>query len=396
MSEGVMVSLDEALDELGMLSNGSRYKREYIQDIEAAYEKRKAENAKWLNWHTRADIVREEDMERKNIPSLEVLAKQQHKDNANLQQNNPAVGQTLHTNGKVEFTNLMSACSNQNVIQDPANTSSTSISIQIGGGNHHPYMMRGVSPMTNPIRGLNCSASMKDSQFVTNITVKQNQSGFPPYSNLKLEKDSYNRRIQFNPRRGCEYRGQYSSPYYHHRVITLPPSISSSSTQPTSSTSMMMNGQYTPSCNTRNKTYPHTSVLKLSGVLTSFKHRTFRTRPRVRFCVREENTDELTAQLSNIKLNTASFNLNNGCATSDQSCPTSTTTTTTIPSSLQVSSRRESTPDNDNLRMAVRNRLLLEPRSRHMSLEPNDPLLRSDLLAISLNHLDLEDESVTH
>jgi len=389
-----MVSLDEALDELGMLSNGSRYKREYIQDIEAAYEKRKAENAKWLNWHTRADIVREEDMERKNIPSLELLAKQQHKHHINFQ-NTPAVGQTGHTNGKVEFTNLMSACSNQNVIQDPANTSSTSISIQIGAGSpHQPYMMRGVSPMTNPLRGLSCSSSInKDSQFVTNITVKQSQSGFPPYSKLKLERDSYNRRVQFNPRRGCEYRSQYSSPYYHHRVITLPPSISSTQTE--SSSSLMMNGQYTPSSHTRTKTYPHTSVLKLSGVLTSFKHRTFRTRPRVRFCVREENTDELTAQLSNIKLNTSSFNMNNSNVTSDQSCVTSTITTTT-PSSLQVSSRRESTPEEDNLRMAVRNRLLLEPRSRHMSLEPNDPLMRSDLLAISLNHLDLEDETVAH
>ena len=52
-----------------------------------------------------------------------------------------------------------------------------SISIQIGAGSpHQPYMMRGVSPMTNPLRGLSCSSSInKDSQFVTNITVKQSQ-----------------------------------------------------------------------------------------------------------------------------------------------------------------------------------------------------------------------------
>lgn len=450
-----MMSLDEALSDLRMLNTDSRCSnREYIQDIESKYEQRKAENAKWLKWQQQADIVRAD--ERKS--AAYGASNQDYMDSAafgSSQDEIPAFGSSKEqisafdssqeqisdfgsneeqipttnilfpsvssaTDSRVEhkpvseFTRIMNQTqsNSQNVVvTDPANSSSNSISIQINQGvptihkaanlqvasTNQPRMgplhMRGRGSCMMPpilrgrgipptLRGLSSRAMApsilsRDSQFVTNITIQQKHSHIPYYSNYKLENDAFNRRMQFNPRRmwNVNQRQQYSSPY---PVITLPPSI--------------------PPCTAVQRyhcgPYPQ-SVVKLSGVLTSFKQRTLRTRARVRFCVREETTDQddLTAQLANIKLDTSSFKLNEngrsglslttggggliGCGFAD------------------FSRRRESTPISSTTDDAegFRSRLVVEPRSRHMSLEPNDPLIRSDLLATSLNNLDLDESS---
>jgi len=430
---GVMLSLDEALSELGMLNTDSKCSRQYIQDIETKYEQRKAENAKWLKWQQQADIVRADDRKSAAYAS----ANQEGMDQSAFS-NNSAADSNCHNqrlassivvnvpsvssatagggehkpvynpvgeNGVSEFTRILhrSSSNSENVVvTDPANSSSNnSISIQInqgeptidrgdytprlGSGTLHP--MRGGCMMPPSLRGLSSRAVSpsilsRDSQFVTNITIQHKHSHIPYYSNYKLEKDAFSRRMQFSPRRmWSQQRQQYSSPY---PVINLPSTI-----PPCTAVERYHCGPYPP------------SVLKLSGVLTSFKQRTLRTRARVRFCVRDESTeqDELTAQLANIKLDTSSFKLNENGRSSISLPPP---LTNSVGSSgligcgfAEISRRRESTPTSSTTDDAegYRSRLIVEPRSRHMSLEPNDPLMRSDLLATSLNNLDLEESS---
>eukprot|EP00088_Acartia_fossae_P053406 TRINITY_DN607_c0_g1_i13.p1 TRINITY_DN607_c0_g1~~TRINITY_DN607_c0_g1_i13.p1 ORF type:complete len:477 (-),score=93.10 TRINITY_DN607_c0_g1_i13:247-1677(-) len=475
MSEaGVMLSLDEALNELGMLSSASRYKKEYIQDIEAKFERRKAENAKWLKWQQRADIVREDSCESS-------AANNGHHQNAQLN------GEVSTNNGLLTANRAPSTNSQQHQPSSSAtpwggglnhsnHSSSNSISIQInqeaGAGVNNGFIPTGENAMMTPqsnlipnplmnvphiptvsaptstamLRGGLCRPPpppllstapciSRDSQYVTNITINHNNQnvviakgspyspgsspysagGCCPYPNLKLENDAYhNRRMQFKPRRmwNGSHRPQYSSPY---RVISLPPAMPH---LPGTTTGVQSYGNRAPNAAGPNHPAPSyaelkLSGLKLSGVLTSFKHRTFRTRARVRFCVAEENTEDLTAQLANIKLDTSSFtNMQN---TNQRPIKGRTPLTSPPPPATNSSEdhdvvfRRESTPggtggsnggglsddDAECLRSSQRQRrLIIEPRSRHMSLEPNDPLMmRSEVLATSLNNLDLEENS---
>jgi len=431
-----MLSLDEALSELGMLNTDNRCRREYIQDIEAKFERRKAENANWIKWQQKADIVREDNTE--HLPPFNYNQSADNRMSSNLMSesgmpsNNdyPKQLSGMPSNGATsivvnlpsgemngdggDFTRIMQQ-QNSNpangVITDPANSSrNNSISIQINQG-PTPFIHRDPMPphprVTQPgplqmrfppsapypaLRGVTSSPSItRDSQFVTNITI-QNQRFYPKY---KLEQDSFNRRMQFSPRRiwSQQHRHQYSSPY---PLISLPSSL------PSSCTSVVQPYHCYPS-----------SVLKLSGVLTSFKHRTFRTRARVRFCLHEENNaDDLTAQLANIKLDTSSFTKLNTKGIKSPPPPTlnssptapcglsltpppSTSNYCTTTTSGALIGRRDSTPTSqvDELDEFSCRRLILEPRSRHMSLEPNDPFIKSDLLATSLNNLDLDESS---
>jgi len=52
-----MEDLDTALNELGMLSNGTKYRLEYLQSIEAAAEARKAANAKDVTINVNSNFV---------------------------------------------------------------------------------------------------------------------------------------------------------------------------------------------------------------------------------------------------------------------------------------------------------------------------------------------------
>jgi len=297
-----------------------------------------------------------------------------------------------------------------------------------------------------------------DQNYVSSISIHHSsQRGpepIPIYTSQKLEDEIRSHRLQYKTRCRSDPSGsttiRLSSPYMS-RLISLPAGV-----PPGPYNSALSLGRGVHACLPQGGAVPpYRTTLKLSGVLTSFKHRTFRTRrSRVRFCAREESTDDLTKQLANIKLDISSVNCSssdrtdtdkNGknmqnftqikpysyfkerhphhsggpslCLTSEPllsnscPCPASTdlnlngqaqagislesldATCTTTSSSTTTSSNVVSLTSND-LRVSGRPRLILEPRSRHISLESeDDPSIHSELTS-SLNRLDLEEAAL--
>ncbi|XP_023327893.1 uncharacterized protein LOC111701017 [Eurytemora carolleeae] len=322
-----MDSLDLALDELGMLSTATKYKMEFIQSIETDLEERRAQSLK----------------------------------SARLK----AGSSTAHSSS---------------FISDPEQDGLGNFSRLDGSCSRSMVYMIGEDESQRSQININPS-------FVTNIKICSPR--IPGrFSSQRLNSDIIENRTRSNSRellclRDCVgprftriLNIPYTSPYT--RPYTSPYSVSNSSL----SCPRNPSNSY-PSLSSLSLTYPSTSTsspgsttIKLSGVLTSFKHRTWKTRARVRFSHREENTEDIIEQLANIKLDISSL------SSSDPN--------RNLQSFVQSKQyTKERFPRSGHIRLEHRSRMLsLDSRSR-LQLEEDEPSLNGDL-SCSLNQLDLE------
>jgi len=140
-----------------------------------------------------------------------------------------------------------------------------------------------------------------DSSFVTSISLHQSPR-FTGSQHFRHEIRSIRSRLARGG--GSSSTIQYSSPYIR-QIITVPPS--SRSTPYPGPNNLLKSCLYQPPESRFART---TATLKLSGVLTSFRHRArpCKSRARVRFSGEEEqSTEDLTNQLANIKLDLSSL-----------------------------------------------------------------------------------------
>jgi len=332
---GDAVAIDDALDELGMLSTVTKYKIEFMQALEAKFNERKAQQAKI--------------MERLSSPEIPIQRALE------VMHPGPPSSPT-HDNGL-------------NRHPGPGRNNDNGLSRLSVGPSRNTDIQHRVSNM--------------DRNFVTSISISGQPDSFPVfarvdtgsiYSNERLQDEIVSNRTRISLRGGKVRSFSYNSSPYLTRLI------SSSSPYPAISYNK---GPTLPPPYRALPDPQYRPIVKLTGVLTSFKQRPLKTRSRVRFSNRErdetESTDDLTKQLANIKLDLSSLSSGdpNRNGLSKDILSIENHRAGSVPDLFRSSQKSP-----DPVRSSI------EHRSRHMSLESTETSIHSDLTS-SLTHLNI-------